>query len=143
MLNKMNTHPKNTKTILAANNSTQVHSSPIPLGVRAGDFIFLSALRGVKPGTPYVETSDPSDQAKQLFTNFEDTLKSLNLSFENVVKVAVYMKNLQRDRSVFNKFWKASFGERPPARHAVEVSDLGDEKGLTLFLLDITIYDPA
>ena len=131
------------KAILVANNKTQVHTSPIPLGVRAGDFIFLSALRGVNPGSVFVEEPDAEIQARQLFNNLEVTLKTLSVSFDNVVKVGVYMKNLQRDRPIFNRVWQDNFGDNPPARHAVQVSDLGDERGLTLFLLDVTIFDPV
>tara|TARA_Y100001960_G_scaffold50326_1_gene51110 strand:- start:1009 stop:1446 length:438 start_codon:yes stop_codon:yes gene_type:complete len=139
---KMDKKAKKQKSMISSKNTDLVHTSPIPLGVRAGDFVFLSAVRGVKPGTAFVEEADPELQTIQLFSNLEGILESLELSFDSVVKVGVYMKNLQRDRLIFNKYWRDNFGDSLPARHAVQVSDLGDEKGLTLFLLDVTIYDP-
>jgi 2-iminobutanoate/2-iminopropanoate deaminase len=120
----------------------QSHSSPIPQGVRANGFVFLSALRGVTPGTERVEADDPEAQARQLFDNLDATLAGIGATLDDVIKVGVYMRDLQRDRPVFNAVWAERFGDSPPARHAVEVSDMGNPGGRTLFMIDVVALDP-
>ena len=120
----------------------QSHSSPIPQGVRANGFVFLSALRGVTPGTERIEAADAEAQARQLFDNLKATLAGVGATLDDVVKVAVYMRDLQRDRPVFNAVWAQRFGDSPPARHAVEVSDMGSPDGRTLFMVDVVALDP-
>jgi 2-iminobutanoate/2-iminopropanoate deaminase len=130
------------KTIIRGVEGGQLHTSPIPQGVRAGGFIFLSALRGVTPGTAGVDEENAEKQARQLFANLESTLAGIGATLDDVVKVAVYMRDLQRDRPVFNKVWGEYFGDSPPARHAVQVGDIGDAQGKTLYMIDVTALDP-
>ena len=60
---------------------------------------------------------------------------------EDVVKVGVYMKDMG-DRDAFNKVWKETFGDEPPARFAVQVVDMGVIGDKTKFLLDVTALAP-
>lgn len=106
-------------------------------GVKAGGFLFLSAVRGTLPNDGGVP-ADLEEQARQLFRNVEDTLKQSGATMDDVVKVAVYMVDLEKDRPVFNKAWKAFFGDVPPARFAVQVAGLGNPGDGSRFLADVT-----
>lgn len=110
-------------------------------GVKAGGFIFLSAVRGTEPGGRSVP-QDTAQQARQLFENMKSTLAYAGAGMEDVVKVAVYMVDLERDRPVFNKAWKEYFGDEPPARFAVQVADLGNAGDGSKFLADVTALAP-
>jgi 2-iminobutanoate/2-iminopropanoate deaminase len=113
----------------------QVHASPIPQGASANGFLFLSAIRGLDPDTqkPY---SDVEQQARQVFAVLANTLEAAGASLDDVVQIGVYMKNLQKDRPIFNRVWEEIFGANPPARFAVEVGDIGAEGDGTKFLIN-------
>ncbi len=117
------------------------HTSPIPQGVKAGGFIFLSALRGVNPETQRVELDDMEAQSRQLFENMKSALATAGATLEDVVKVAAYMKDLS-DRTIFNKVWEEYFGQNPPARFAVQVVDMGVPGDKSRVLLDVTALAP-
>jgi len=110
-------------------------------GVKAGGFIFLSALRGQDPETKKL-SPDTLTQARQLFENMKTTLKWAGASLDDVVKVAVYMVDLQGDRPIFNNVWKDYFGDEPPARFAVQVGDLGNPGDGSKFLADVIALAP-
>jgi 2-iminobutanoate/2-iminopropanoate deaminase len=111
-------------------------------GVKAGGFLFLSAVRGTLPNDGGVP-ADLEEQAFQLFRNVEATLKQNGATMADVVKVAAYMIDLEHDRPVFNKAWKEFFGDQPPARFAVQVAMIGNPGDGSRFLLDVTALAPA
>jgi len=114
----------------------QRHSSPIPEAVKAGGFVFLSAVRGGDPATQECP-EDAEQQARFLFENIKTALAAAGATLEDVVKIGVFMRNLQGDRPVFNRIWAEYFGDQPPARFAVQVGDLGTSV-TNLFLADVT-----
>ncbi len=117
----------------------QRHHAPVADGVKANGLIFLGALRGVDPATRKVP-EDTEVEARRLFENMRVALEAGGATFADVVKVAVYMTNLQRDRPIFNQVWKDYFGDEPPARFAVQVMDMGGEP--SKFLADVTAVQP-
>jgi 2-iminobutanoate/2-iminopropanoate deaminase len=119
----------------------QKHKSPIPQGVVANGFIFLSAIRGVDAETQKV-IPDVEEQARQCFRVLSATLEEAGASLADVVQIAVYMKHLQKSRPVFNRVWEEVFGSEPPARFAAEVSDIGADGDATEFLLSVTAAVP-
>ena len=119
----------------------QKHTSPIPEGVKAGGFIFLSAIRGVDPKTSRVETDDPEEQARKAFDVVKATLQAMGATMDDVVKIAVFMKDMS-DRTAFNKVWAEVFPKDPPARYAVQVMDMGAPGDKSRFLLDVTALAP-
>jgi 2-iminobutanoate/2-iminopropanoate deaminase len=123
------------------NQTGQQHSSPIPEGVVANGFVFLSAVRGVDPKTQQVEEDDAEKQARQAFAVVKQTLSTVGATMEDIVKCAVFMKDMN-DRDAFNKVWKETFGNEPPARFAVQVVDMGVVGDKTKFLLDVTALAP-
>ncbi len=118
------------------------HSSPIPEAVRGGGFVYLSAVRGVDPATGN-PPEDAEQQARLLFDNMKLALGAAGATLADVVKVAVYMMDLQRDRPVFNRVWQEHFGDEPPARFAVQVLDMGVEGDNSKFLADVTALAPS
>jgi 2-iminobutanoate/2-iminopropanoate deaminase len=121
--------------------SSQQHVSPIPQGVVAGGLVFLSALRGVDPDTNKVD-ADPETQIRQLFANLGNTLAAAGCTLRDVIKVGVYMTELQADRKIFNRIWAEHFGDEPPARFAVQVADMGGPGDETRVLADVIALAP-
>jgi enamine deaminase RidA (YjgF/YER057c/UK114 family) len=120
----------------------QTHSSPIPEGVVAGGFIFLSAVRGVDLKTQQVETEDIAEQTRLAFEAARIALKTEGATLDNVVKIAVFLKDMN-DRVGFNKVWAETFPENPPARFAIQAVDFGVVGDKSRVLLDITALAPG
>jgi 2-iminobutanoate/2-iminopropanoate deaminase len=121
--------------------ASQQHVSPIPQGLVAGGLVFLSALRGVDPATNRV-AADPETQIRQLFANLVATLGAAGCTLRDVVKVGVYMTDLQADRKIFNKVWAEHFADEPPARFAVQVAEMGGPGDATRVLADVIALAP-
>lgn len=95
-------------------------------GVKAGGFLFLSAIRGRDPkgGMP----EDPLEQARQALRNVQAVLAGSGATLAHVVKVTLYLHDLDK-RKEFHKAWVEFFPANPPARIAVGVADANASKG--------------
>ena len=93
-------------------------------GRRVGGWIFVSALFGVHGDTGQ-PPKDSSDEAAQLFENLTAVLAAAGAQLTDVVRVGIFMKDLQRDRPVFNEMWVKYFRGHRPARFAVQAADFG------------------
>jgi 2-iminobutanoate/2-iminopropanoate deaminase len=113
-----------------------------PPAVRAGDFVFLSSVRGVDPDTQKPLT-DPLAQFQQAFANILVVLRAAGLDLTDVVKVTVFVKDLASDRAALNSAWDEAFPNGAPSRATVEVSDVGSKGDGSLALFDVIAYGPA
>ena len=84
--------------------------------------VYLSGVLPIDTELQIVST-DVQEQAKQVFRNIEEILKAEGLSFQDVVKVTVYMKNMT-DFQIVNEVYAGVFGDHKPARSTVEVARL-------------------
>jgi 2-iminobutanoate/2-iminopropanoate deaminase len=66
---------------------------------------------------------DVAEQTRQIFRNMELVLKAAGCGFEDVVKVTVFLLNVD-DRPAINPVRMEFFGEARPASTLVEVSAL-------------------
>jgi 2-iminobutanoate/2-iminopropanoate deaminase len=114
--------------------------APVAQGVKAGGFLFFGALRGTDMETLEVP-ADLEEQVSNIFKNLEYKLSQCGADFSHVVRVAVYMKDLN-DRTVFNRHWAKAFGDEPPARFAVQVLDMGPPGDHSRILLEVTALAP-
>jgi 2-iminobutanoate/2-iminopropanoate deaminase len=114
--------------------------APVAQGVKAGGFLFFGAIRGTDMETLTVP-ADLEEQVRNLFLNLEYKLEQCGATFADVVRVAVYMKDLN-DRVVFNRHWQQAFGDEPPARFAVQVLDMGPPGDASRILLEVTALAP-
>jgi len=105
-------------------------------GVRAGGFLFFSALRGRHPQTNEM-SEDAREQARQAFENLKLLLEASGATLEDVVKVTLFLGDL-RHRNEFHEVWMEYFPRNPPARIAVQVADANAAPGgKALFALDV------
>ncbi|MDO5028147.1 MAG: Rid family detoxifying hydrolase [Bacillota bacterium] len=97
-------------------------SGPYSHCVEGNSHIFISgqtALNGKNPGPK----GDIVDQTKKAFENLEAILKEANLSFDNVLKVNVYLTSMKYFDDM-NQVYKEYFKEPYPARTCVAVLEL-------------------
>ena len=91
--------------------------------VRAGDLLFISGLVGVDRRGTLVGGEDVAAQARQVFENMRAVLEEAGGRFEDVVKVTVYLTDVD-DRPKINPVRQEVFGAARPASTLVEVSRL-------------------
>ena len=100
------------------------HAGPVPQAVEAGGWIYVSALFGADPHERAIP-DDPRAEAEQLFDNLAAILGAAGSGLTDVVRVGIVMRDLQRDRPVFNEVWAERFGTHRPARSAIESTAFG------------------
>ena len=91
--------------------------------VVAGDLLFVSGLVGVDGHGALVGGDDVAAQARQVFANMRAVLDEAGCRFEDVVKVTVYLTDVD-DRPKINPVRQEVFGDTRPASTLVEVSRL-------------------
>jgi reactive intermediate/imine deaminase len=91
--------------------------------VRAGDLLFVSGVVPVDRDRELVGGDDVVAQARAVFANMEQVLAAAGCTFADVVKVTVYLTDID-DRSRVNPVRQQVFGETRPASTLVEVSAL-------------------
>ena len=99
---------------------------PYSQGIMAqGNFIFVSGQIPLDPATgAIVAPEDVAGQTRQVMANLEAVLAAAGVSFAQVVKTTVFLKDLQ-DFAAMNAVYAEYFsGDRPPARACVEVARL-------------------
>ena len=90
--------------------------------VRAGDLLFVSGCVPVD-GEGRLVDGDVVAQARQVFANVGAVLEAGGASFADVVKVTVYLVDID-DRARINPVRQEVFGATRPASTLVEVSAL-------------------
>jgi 2-iminobutanoate/2-iminopropanoate deaminase len=108
-------------------------------GVKAGGFIFFSAIRGRSPGG-HDSSDDTETQARQALENLKALCEGSGITLDDVVKVTLYLSDLKY-RMAFHKVWMEYFGDSPPARIALEVANASAGPGGNAhFALDVIAY---
>ena len=97
---------------------------PYSQAIRAGQLLFVSGQIPLNPKTGKVEETSIEGQTRQVFANIKAILEAAGCGFENVVRVEVYLKDLQ-DFGVMNQLYATYFTSDPkPARQAMQVAKL-------------------
>ena len=91
--------------------------------VRAGDTVYLSGAIPLVPETMELVSSDVRTQIVQVFDNLEAVCKSAGGSFEQVVKLNVFLTDLA-DFPLVNEVMEERFEKPYPARAAIGVAAL-------------------
>ncbi len=91
--------------------------------VRFGDLLFISGLVGVDGDGKLVGEGDAARQTRQIFENMRKVLDAAGAGFGDVLKVTVYLTNID-DRPRINPVRQEFFGTARPASTLVEVSKL-------------------
>ena len=91
--------------------------------VRGGDQVYVSGVAPLDGDGRLVGEGDPVAQARRIFENMGQILAAAGVSFADVVKVTVYLKDVSH-RKAINPVRQEFFGAARPASTLVEVSDL-------------------
>ncbi|HXS11791.1 MAG TPA: RidA family protein [Acidobacteriaceae bacterium] len=99
---------------------------PYTQAVRTGDFLFTSGQIAIDPATGQMIAGSITEQTERVIANLRGVLTAAGLSFANVLKTTVFLKEM-RDFAAMNEVYKRSFageGVIAPARSTVQVAAL-------------------
>ena len=96
---------------------------PYNQGIFAGDTLYISGQIPINPNTNELLEGTISEQTHLVMKNLENILDAAGLSFNNVVKTSIFIKNMD-DFGKINEAYGSYFDDIPPARETVEVSRL-------------------
>ena len=91
--------------------------------VKYGDMIFLSGQIPLDPDKMILVSDDIDMQIKQVFINLKYVLEASGSSLENILKLNVYLTNLQNFSKV-NEHMEKIFNKPYPARAAIGINSL-------------------
>ena len=91
--------------------------------VRAGDLLFVSGIVPVDPQGNLVGGDDVVAQTRKVFEIMGVVLASVGATFRDVVKVTVYLTDVD-DRTRINPVRQEVFGDARPASTLIEISRL-------------------
>jgi 2-iminobutanoate/2-iminopropanoate deaminase len=96
---------------------------PYSQAICAGDYVFTSGQVGIDPATGTIVEGGTTAQARQVMENLRSILEAAKSDFSKVVKVTVYLSDIN-DFSSFNEVYSEYFPGDPPARSAFQVAAL-------------------
>jgi 2-iminobutanoate/2-iminopropanoate deaminase len=104
-----------------------VHA-PQPIGpytqaIRANDFVFLSGQIALDPASGKLVGNNAAEQSGQVLKNIKAILTAAGLTFDEVVKTTIFLKNMD-DFAKVNEVYSQNFEKDPPARSTVAVAAL-------------------
>lgn len=96
---------------------------PFSAAVHAGDTLYLSGQVAQDPATGQLIDGDATRQAQQIFDNIAIVLGAAGKSYADVMRVGVYLTNLQ-DFAAVNSVYARHFDSPYPARTLIGVAAL-------------------
>ena len=107
----------------------KTENAPAPVGpynqaVLTGNTLYTSGQIAINPATGKLENASVETETKQVMENLKVLLQEAGMTFDNVVKTSIFVKNMN-DFSKINGVYGAYFtNENAPARETVEVGNL-------------------
>ena len=104
---------------------------PYSQAIKANGFVFVSGQIPANSETGELVTGSITDQTRQVLANLKAILMAAGSSMKNVVKVTVFLGDMN-DFSEMNEEYTKWFPSPPPARAAVEVARLPKDVGVEI-----------
>ncbi len=106
----------------------QTENAPSPVGpysqaVLAGGWLYVAGQIPLDPKTGRMVEGSFEEKVRRVLDNLKAIVEAAGGSLDNVVKVTVYLRDINLF-SRFNQVYAKYFKENPPARVVVEVSNL-------------------
>ena len=102
--------------------------APAPVGpysqaVLINGFLYCSGQIPLDAATGEILKGSIEEQTKKVMENVGAVLEAAGLNFSNVIKTAIFIKDMGNFSQV-NEVYATYFSHEPPARSCVEVSEL-------------------
>lgn len=112
-----------------------VSPGPFSAGVKANGFLFLSGQVGIDQDGNLANNFDL--EVRQIFKNIEAVLSEQKLTFDNIVSVTVYLKDMQNFKGL-NDIYKTYFNGYYPTRTCIAVLELPLKANVELTITALT-----
>ena len=96
---------------------------PYSQAVKTGNFVFCWGQIALDPKSGEIVGKNITEQTDRVIKNLSEVLEVSDSSLKKVVKVTVYLTNIE-DYTEFNSAYEKYFRKNKPARCTVEVSNL-------------------
>lgn len=104
---------------------------PYSQAIKANGFLFCSGQIPANPETGELVSGSITEQTHQCLKNLKAIIEAADSSMSSVVKVSVFLKNMD-DFGEMNAEYAKWFPVDPPARAAVEVARLPKDVGVEI-----------
>ena len=122
--------------------SVYTAEAPRPIGpysqaIKTGNLLFASGQIPVDPATGKLVEGGLAEQVHQVFKNVGEVLKAAGLTFDDVCKTTVYLRDMG-DFHAMNEIYAQYFtGEVLPARSAFQVGKLPKDSYLEMEVIAV------
>ena len=104
-------------------------NAPAPIGpynqaVMVNDTLYISGQTPIDPTTGELVQGDVTKEATQCMKNLGAILEAAGLTFENVVKTSIFLKDMHQFAAVNAVYGSYFDPDTAPARETVEVANL-------------------
>lgn len=93
------------------------------VAIRDGEFVFVSGMTGIAPGTQDIVAGGIAAQTRQTLENIQTSLKAAGASMADVAECTVFLVDMA-DYAAMNAVYIEYFRVAPPARATLAVSAL-------------------
>ncbi|WP_371371484.1 RidA family protein [Sporomusa aerivorans] len=121
------------KTVISSDRAPQA-IGPYSQAIKANGFLFASGQIPLDPITGQIVYGGIENQTHQVFANLRAILEKENLTFANVVKTTVFLKDMD-DFTAMNKVYSQYLTDEPPARACVQVAKLPRDVSVEIELI--------
>ncbi|MFM9824642.1 RidA family protein [Flavobacterium sp.] len=117
-------------------------NAPAPIGpynqaVLKGNTLYTSGQIAIHPISGELITTTIEEETKQVMENMKAVLETAGMTFENVVKSTIFIKNMN-DFGAINTIYGSYFNEiTAPARETVQVSGLPKNVNIEISMIAI------
>ncbi|NQY21406.1 MAG: RidA family protein [Campylobacteraceae bacterium] len=107
---------------IISTNTAPAAIGPYSQAIKANGLVYTSGQIALTPEGELVER-DIKLQTRQVLTNLRNVLESAESSLDNVIKVTIYLENME-DFGIVNVIYAEFFGDHKPVRSTVAVKTL-------------------
>lgn len=104
-------------------------NAPAPIGpynqaVLSGNTLYVSGQIPINPNTGELVEGNIKLETKQSMENLKNILEAADMTFENVVKSTIFVKDMHQFKAINEVYGSYFDTETAPARETVEVANL-------------------
>jgi 2-iminobutanoate/2-iminopropanoate deaminase len=110
------------KEIIRTKNAPQA-IGPYSQAVLVNGTLYTSGQIAINPIDECLILENIEAETHQVMKNLEAVLKEARMDFSNIVKCTIFLKDINQYSSI-NNVYRTYFDDNPPAREAVQVSEL-------------------
>lgn len=104
--------------------------------VLARGVLYTAGQIAIVPETGEIELSNIRSETHQVMKNLKGVLAAAKMNFSNVVKSTIFLKDMAQYAAI-NEVYSEYFSEKPPAREAVQVSQLPKNVNIEISLIAV------